>query len=366
MKTFAVNQLPLSPLGAGDLIDRAVRLYRRHFLTLLRIAAPPVIVSTVGSMLSTIGWDGLVLTTRDTRLALYVLLAAVGVVLTFGGMLFNLIVMGGAARNLVTHLLWNEPVTARATYRNVRSRFWGLLGASIVIGIFILMAGGVAFIAWLIAYVVVAFGAFAMLQIATWLGALVGIIGFLTISLLAIAFFFVLAGRVAYVPQVMLIEGKGVGQALTRSFQLARGNVRRLLAMFLFTWFATYSALMILIIPLGWYGYLNGVDPSPFNSTTWPMWYAIGYSVLSQLSYILLLPVWMLGLSLLYVDERVRHEGYDIELLAARELGELPSAQWGAQVSSAYTPALVAQPATNATAPPPAGYRSPGSTLGLR
>ena len=32
----------------------------------------------------------------------------------------------------------------------------------------------------------------------------------------------------------------------------------------------------------------------------------------------------MLGLSLLYVDERVRHEGYDIELMAARQLGELP------------------------------------------
>ena len=32
----------------------------------------------------------------------------------------------------------------------------------------------------------------------------------------------------------------------------------------------------------------------------------------------------MLGLSLLYVDERVRHEGYDVELLAARQLGEIP------------------------------------------
>ena len=36
------NDLALAPLGAGDLIDRAVRLYRRHFLTLIRIAAPPV------------------------------------------------------------------------------------------------------------------------------------------------------------------------------------------------------------------------------------------------------------------------------------------------------------------------------------
>ncbi len=43
------NELSLAPLGAGDLIDRAVRLYRRHFLTLIRIAAPPVIVAAAGS-----------------------------------------------------------------------------------------------------------------------------------------------------------------------------------------------------------------------------------------------------------------------------------------------------------------------------
>jgi hypothetical protein len=273
--------------------------------------------------------------------------------------------MGGAARNLVTHLLWNEPDTARTTYRNVRARFWGLLGASIVISIFMFICGVVAGIAWLIAYLIVVFGAVAIVQVATWLGALVGIIGVLAVTLFAMMLFFFLAGRVAYVPQVMLIEGKSVGQALTRSFALARGNVRRLLAMFLFTSFVTYSALMILLIPLGWYGYLNGVDPSPWNSVNWPTWYTIGYSVFGQLSYILLLPVWMLGLSLLYVDERVRHEGYDIELMAARQMGAMPE-QWSAQTATVYTPAIVAPTQPAPTAPAPAAYRSPGSTLGLR
>ena len=141
--------------------------------------------------------------------------------------------------------------------------------------------------------------------------------------MLALWVFFLVVGRVAYVPQVMLVEGKGVFQAVGRSFSLARGNVRRLMAMTLFTTFATYSALMILAVPLGWYGYLNGVDPS-WDSEQWPAWYAIAYSVLGPLSSIVLTPVWMLGLSLLYVDERVRHEGYDIELMAARQLGELP------------------------------------------
>src|SRR5205085_10655742 len=95
-----------------------------------------------------------------------------------------------------------------------------------------------------------------------------------------------------------------------------------LMAMAMFTTFATYSAMMILLFPLSFYGWLNGVDL--LKASQWPVWYAIAYSVMGPLSSILLTPVWMLGLSLLYVDERVRHEGYDIELMAARQLGELP------------------------------------------
>jgi len=137
------------------------------------------------------------------------------------------------------------------------------------------------------------------------------------------------------VPQVMLVEGKGVFEAFSRSFSLARGNVRRLMAMTLFTGFATYSAMMILLLPLGWYGYLSGI--SPWDATQWPVWYSIAYSVLGPLSTILLMPVWMLGLSLLYVDERVRHEGYDIELMAARQLGELPDVNVSSPLGTALS-----------------------------
>src|SRR6516164_5142574 len=101
----AANDLALQPLGAGDLIDRAVRLYRRHFMTLIRIAAPPVIVSAAGSMLTTMSFRALFTTPSGTLLALYALMLAAGFVLTFSGSLFSLMVIGGASRNLVTHLL---------------------------------------------------------------------------------------------------------------------------------------------------------------------------------------------------------------------------------------------------------------------
>src|ERR1044071_4164043 len=46
------HSLAITPLGAGDLIDRAVRFYRKNFKTFLFIAAPPVVVGTIVS----VGW----------------------------------------------------------------------------------------------------------------------------------------------------------------------------------------------------------------------------------------------------------------------------------------------------------------------
>jgi hypothetical protein len=355
-----IGELSLAPLGAGDLIDRAVRLYRRHFLTLIRIAAPPVLVSALGSTVTTIAFRELSATSSDLRVVMYVLLLMGGGVVIVSGSLFSLIVMGGATRNLVAHLIWNEPVSARTTYRAVKSRFWGLLWASILVAFWLAFAATVAFSAYLFfTFMVFAAIGFAS-AVSPWIAGIIGGLGTVVAITGGLILFFLLAGRMAYVPQAMLVEGRGVVSAIGRSFSLASGNVKRLMAMTLFTFFATYSALMLLMIPLGWYGYLNGVDLSPFGST-WPTWYAIGYQVILQCSHIMLAPIWMLGLSLLYVDERVRHEGYDIELMAARQLSEMPTLPG---VVSPFAPALVTGRAPVFVAPPP-GQMQPGSVLGL-
>ncbi|HEY8203780.1 MAG TPA: hypothetical protein VIF81_03555 [Pyrinomonadaceae bacterium] len=355
------NELALAPLGAGDLIDRAVRLYRRHFLTLIRIAAPPVLVSAAGSTLTTIAIRAIGATPSSARLLLYLLVLFGGGIVIGAGSLFSLIVMGGATRNLVAHLLWEEPVSFRSTYRAVKSRFWGLLGASILVAIWLGFCAWLSFTGFYLVFALLLLLAVAIGQVMPeWTIALVSIIGTIAAIVLALILFFLLAGRMAYVPQAMLVEGRTVGSAIGRSFSLASGNVRRLMAMTLFTFFATYSALALLIIPLGWYGWANGVDVSPFG-TEWPAWYSIGYEVILQCSHILLAPIWMLGLSLLYVDERVRHEGYDIELMAARQLPPMPELPG---VMSPFAPALVTR-RTARFVPPPAPMPPP-SVLGLQ
>jgi hypothetical protein len=146
--TPAASRLSLSPLGAGDLIDRTIRLYRRHFLTLIRTAAPPVVGSATGSVLWTVSMHAIPATESGGRLVLYVGMAVVGGLLLMTGNFFFLLIMGGASRNLVMHLLWDEPVSARMIYRSVRSRFWGLVGALFMIGIFAWVVGVIIGVAW--------------------------------------------------------------------------------------------------------------------------------------------------------------------------------------------------------------------------
>ncbi len=375
---LAVKHLQLAPLGAGDLIDRTVRLYRRHFGALVRASAPPVIVSAVGTVLWTVSVRSLGLTASEGRAAFYFLGALAGAAVYMLGLLAQVVVMGGASRNLVMHLLWGEPVTARLIYRSVRSRLKGLFWATVVVLFWLFISAVAASAAGLLllipGFIVIAvfIGMAAAAATGTgvgagaeWLGLLVGGLLWLASVVLSLFVFFLVAGRVAYVPQVLMVEGRGVFDSIGRSAGLARGNVRRLMAMFLFTSFAWYAAAMLLLVPLGWYAYLNGVDPLGMDPTRTPVWYTVSSQVLGQVATILLAPVWMMGLSLLYVDERVRHEGYDIELMAAQVLGEMPAVPAGLNAPLAPAIAAPGEAEQSASAPVAASERSPGSILGL-
>src|ERR1043166_1140615 len=351
--TLPVKKMQPAPLRAGHLIDRTVRLYRRHFMALIRASAPPVVVSAAGTVLWSVSVRAMAFTGSEGRLALYLLLTITGFVLWCLGLFAQLIVMGGASRNLVMHLLWGEAVTARRIYRSVRSRFWSLLLATLAVVLWLLVALAPAvFVLFLVMLLALVLVALATAAGPGWLGVVVFIALYIAALVLMLYVFFLVAGRVAYVPQVLMVEGRGVGDSISRSVTLARGNVRRLMGLFLFSGFATYSVVFLLLVPLGWVAYLSGVSPFEWDATRLPAWYTVSYEVIVQFSAILLAPVWMLGMSLLYVDERVRHEGYDIELMAAQRFGEMPALPAGARVPLA--PALAAPQARPAPARQPA------------
>jgi hypothetical protein len=323
------SQLSLTPLGAGDLIDRAVRFYRQNFWTFVWIAAPPILVGTVIS----IGWSTLgrsIFSVNSSQnfdeYFFYALFTWLGnLFIWVFESIAALTVMGGASRNFVRHLLFDEPITFRETYKNVRERFFALVAASTLLTLMLSFIGLIIFyFGFFLALIAVGI-AVALFSFSAFLTTITSIILGLGAVFLTGWLFFLIASRFAYVPQVVTVEGQGVFAAVGRSTSLARGNVKRFAALFVFTTVAAYSALLLLYVPLGWYAWANGVEFFAFNADVTPAWYEISNQVISQASFILLLPIWMIGLCLLYVDERVRYEGYDIELMAARSLGEIPA-----------------------------------------
>lgn len=358
--------MSVRPLGAGDLIDRAVRFYRAFFWTFVLIAAPPVVVGTVIS----VGWTVIgrqIFVLEANRFSaentFYLIFLWFGSILIWlVEMIATLAVMGGASRNFVRHLLFGEAITFGETYRNVWRRLGGLIVASTITAVLVGSMG----------MAIMYFGMIAAMMLIFFIVAVFSSIPFVAVILsiavgIAAAFgsgwlFFLAASRLAYVPQVMLVEGQGVFAAIGRSASLASGSVKRLAALFTFTTVAAYSALALLYVPLAWYASANGIELMTFDADMIPAWYEVAYNLIWQISFILLSPVWMIGLCLLYTDERVRAEGYDIELMAAARLGEIPS------VPDTYInplhPAL-AGAATAAVATPQARNRSDITTLGL-
>ncbi|MBX3287995.1 MAG: hypothetical protein KF855_01500 [Acidobacteria bacterium] len=358
---FNATGSSLVPLGAGDIIDRSVRFYRRHFATLVLIAAPPVVIGTVLSVVWLQIARQIFFTGGYSQIetTLYALFTALGTMLIwFTETVTTLTVMGGASRNFVRHLLFGEPISFAATYRNVRERLAGLLVSSaIIVAILGVLSVTVLYIGLLVATLLISL-TMLFLSILPPVAVILSVVFGGAALAGSYWLFCLLASRFAYVPQVMLVEDQGVFASIGRSLSLASGNVKRFAALLAFTTLATYSALAILYIPLGWFAWYQGVEVLSFDNAATPAWLEISQQLIWQASFVIMSPVWMIGLCLLYVDERVRHEGYDIELMAAANLGEIPD------VPSSYVNPL--QPALGSIrqAETVAAGRS-GSMLGL-
>jgi hypothetical protein len=325
MPTNEINSLMLAPLSAGDLLDRIVRLYRQHWVALMRVAILPTLLSYLGGMALTLGIRNFSTTKGDWRIAMSVLLSLAGVTVYAAGKAVLIFLLGGTARELVQHFLDGSSVTVRGVYRTARQNFWRLVGAAVLIvalvvtlGIFLLYAGIFA------VGIYVAVAGFVLSIFPFWLQVtlhiIVGALAFAAVTIVVL----MNVKRVVFLPQVIAVENKGVSAALSRSFSLAGGEFRRkdfipIVALVFFYIYISWSVLLLFLLPVYFYAGLSGIEGGPF-SLQQPLWYTVLTNTITQASEILLLPVLMIGFVLLYIDSRVRREGYDLELLANRYL----------------------------------------------
>lgn len=341
MKVFQANDKPvlnaftLGPMSAGDIIDLAVRIYRRQAMPLLQIVLLPSLISYAGMIIFSIGYSNFSTMRGDQRVVLTSLLIIGGAGLYLLGKAAFYAILGGASRSFFHYMLGQDsrggspppeksqteqPFRFGEVYRAVQQRFGSMIGAMLLLLVIIFCATVAIYL--LFSLVVILYLAFHVsivsslpfsVQIIS--GGLFGVLILSGLTWSALQVY----SRIVYVPQVLLVEGKGISSSIQRSFSLAGGQTRQTGALIIFWFYAAWSIWLLLVMPLAWYGYLEGIQINPFNPEG-PLWYRIAQQTLTQLSEILVAPVAMLGFTLLYLDTRIRKEGLDVELLASRIL----------------------------------------------
>jgi hypothetical protein len=120
---------------------------------------------------------------------------------------------------------------------------------------------------------------------------------------------------------VSVIEDKGLRESTDRSSELTKGDRGKIFVIyFLFV-------VLIYIVTLLWEGPLLaafGYHAAQLKTAVIPTWFAISVAVGSFVTQSLVGPLLTIALSLVYYDERVRKEAFDLQLMMSTVEGKLP------------------------------------------
>jgi hypothetical protein len=309
--------IPLRPLVLSDVFDGAFRIIRYNPRATIGAA---VLVSAV-AMLVPIG-AGLVSgstgglqpdPSTDTLSDSQVLSLLIGL----GGLLagaqlqsIGLLFVSGMIAHVSSAAAVGRKLTMAQAWAATRGKRWRLLGMAFLLGLVVVLAVAIA-----VAILVIGLVAFDAP-----VGAAV-LVGVLLAAMIVVAYlWFWVRLRVLAVPALML-ESVGIFGALARAVRLTQHQFWRLLGLLLLVTLVTGVAGGILQLPFTVTGqvFLAGSADTGYGLLIYLLLTSVGTVVSSAV----LQPFSAAVSALLYIDQRIRKEAYDVELLT--RAGILPS-----------------------------------------
>jgi hypothetical protein len=243
-------------MGIGEILSTAFQLYRRHWRTLLAIAAVVVVPFTLlqyllGHTVRVTGVatnNGVVVTTSSWRVGL------AGLVAALAGVVMFLVLTGAITRAVAAEVAGEDP-SLEQSYRFGFHRFWSVLLVSVLVGL--------ATIAGLILFIIP--------------GIYIGV-------------------RLAVSIEALVVEGRRGTQAMGRSWELVGGH-----------WWHAFGTLVVAALLTG---LVNALITAPFSGTSWFV-----QAVVAAVATVVTLPYGVLVGVLLYLDLRARKERLTMEAL---------------------------------------------------
>jgi hypothetical protein len=246
------------PMTTGEILSTAFQLYRRHWRTLLAIAAVVVVPLTLlqyflGDQLRLHGQttsNGTTMATPSWRVGV------AGLVTALAGLLMYLVLTGAITRAVAAEAAGQDPGVEQS-YRFGFHRLGPVLLVSILVGLAVV-------------------GGLILLVIpGIWIGI-----------------------RLAVSTQALVVEGRRPTEAMGRSWNLVGGH-----------WWHAFGTLLL----AGLLTFVvNALITTPFNATNW-----FGQAVAAAVATVITLPYSTLIGVLLYLDLRARKETLTLETLRA-------------------------------------------------
>jgi uncharacterized integral membrane protein len=264
----------LRPLALGELLDHTFQLYRKKFLLFVGIAAIPQLIifaiQATGTAVQSFAAAG-----QPSPYGVVAMLAAVfGMLVALILYLVATALSQAATAIAVSETYMDREITIWGTYRRTWGRVFRLLGLMFGIG-------------------------------------LLTVLGFL---LLIVPGIYLMLTWCLAIPAAM-IEDLGIIKAAKRSGLLVDGARWRMLLIVILVFALTYAVLIGLQMPIF---ALNAWVIATGGKTS------LFYEILSQLAAFiagsLVAPLGMIAFTLAYYDQRVRKEGFDIQLMMSSQM----------------------------------------------
>lgn len=253
----------LRPLSTGELLDRTFSLYRSHFGLFVGIFALPYLVVLAFRLV------GLVFQSQTPQISNILM----NLVWSMGALFLILIVSAAsqaAAVVAVSNLHLDRPASVMDSFSTVKGEIPGVIGVSLLVG----MASGVAFFAFIVP-------------------------GVLLLIMWSLA-----------VPAKVL-EHRSATDSMSRSMELTKGSRGRI--------FVIGLLIFVLSIGVSWLLQWPILIAAGFSLKTGIQRMAIGWQVAALVaefvSRSLVGALGTIALSLVYYDQRVRKEAFDLQLM---------------------------------------------------
>jgi hypothetical protein len=308
----------LRPLGLGDFFDGAFKTIRRNPRSMVGLAAlvttafmvVPVVLTLVLAGLGELklGFPTDPTTTGDDFSAFES--GTVSLVSNLGSFFgfFATVLLNGMLVHVVAEAVLGRRTTAAGAWSATRGRMWRLIGLMLLNLLLVVLLVGLPVLA----------GVLTGLQAGVGPGFLVGV-PLLLLALVALVF-----GQVRYfqlAAPALVLERDGAFSSLRRAGQLSRGQFWRIFGILLLTALVVGLVGQVLSIPLA----LVGVTGPLLLPGTAGALVLVFSTYLSQvLVGAVTTPFTSAVVALQYVDQRIRKEGLDVQLIAASQQAPAP------------------------------------------